>query len=150
MKCLTYERPDGGVSIVRPVYQNIREDETEDGFLERIRAKDVPSDASNARIVDVADLPKDRTFRNAWRADLTVDMPKAREIHRDRLRAMRAPLLQALDVEYQKADERGDPTEKQRIAAKKQGLRDATADPTIEAARTPEELKAAVPEVLRP
>jgi hypothetical protein len=104
------------------------------------------------RMVD-GDVPADRTFRNAWTHDGTlvkVDMPKAREIHREHLRQMRAPLLQALDVEYQKADERGDQTEKQRIAANKQGLRDVTADPTIEAARTPEELKAAVPGVLRP
>ena len=141
MKCIVYERPDGGVSIVRPVYKNIREGETEGVFLERIRAKDVPGDALNARVVDWADVPQDRTFRNAWLVDLTVDMTKAREIHRDRLRAMRVPLLQALDTEYLRADERADLIAKQTIAAKKQALREVTADPAIDSAKSPDELK---------
>ena len=57
--------------------------------------------------------------------------------------------LAALDVEYQHADERGDVAEKARIAAKKQALRDVTADPAIEAAQTPEALKAVWPDILK-
>src|SRR5574341_31604 len=34
------------------------------------------------RRIASTDVPKDRTFRNAWKPDLTHDMPKAREIWR--------------------------------------------------------------------
>jgi hypothetical protein len=102
---------------------------------------------------DIVDENTDRTFRNAWKDDGGSkpghDMAKAREIHRDRLRLLRAPLLDALDTEYLKADESGNQQDKKRIAARKQALRDVTADPAIEAAATPDELKAVLPEALR-
>lgn len=116
--------------------------ETAQEFAERIRDKDVPKDATDIRIVPVADIPADRTFRAAWTADLTVDMDKARDIQRDRLRDERAPMLAALDVEYQRADERGDDEAKAAVAAQKQALRDITKADEIEAAKTPDELKA--------
>ncbi len=94
-------------------------------------------------------LPADRTFRNALKNDLTHDMGKAREIWRDKIRQARARILQALDIEYQRADEVGDTDRKRAIVATKQALRDATDDPRIEAAQTPEELKAVWPEVLQ-
>lgn len=135
MKFYAVSRNDGAVSITTLV----------SGTIEEAIAK-WPSSQRDAvmstREIEFADIPTDRTFRNAWTSDLTVDMPKAREIHRDHLRQMRAPLLATLDAEYLIADERGDLTAKIEIATKKQALRDVTADPTIEAARTPEELKA--------
>jgi len=79
---------------------------------------------------------------------ITVDMTKAREIKRDMIRAERNPLLEKLDVEYMRAQEAGDTTLQQEIAAKKQALRDATVDPVIDAATTPDELKAATPAAL--
>jgi len=80
---------------------------------------------------------------------ITVDMTKAREIKRDMIRAERNPLLEKLDVEYMRAQEAGDTTLQQEIAAKKQALRDATVDPVIDAATTPDELKAATPAALQ-
>jgi hypothetical protein len=100
----------------------------------------------------------DRTFRNAWRVALPpiadrfhiyIDMPQAREIHRENLRAIRAPLLEQADIDYMRADESNDLLEKRRIAQVKQALRDVTDDPRIEAAQTPEELKAVIPDVLK-
>lgn len=125
--------------------------ETEDKFVARIRAKDVPADALDVRIVDGTAIPTDRTFRNAWKAGangVEHDMEKCREIHKDHLRVMRTPKLAALDVEYMRADERADTEEKRRIAALKQTLRDVTSDPAIAAAATPEELKAFMPAIL--
>jgi len=75
-------------------------------------------------------------------------MTKAREIKRDQLRAERKPLLEQLDVEYMRAQEAGDTQKQALIADKKQSLRDATVDPVIDAATTPDELKAATPAVL--
>jgi hypothetical protein len=94
----------------------------------------------------------DRTFRNAWSPNgeaLGVDMTKAREIQRQRMRRARAPLLAALDVEFIRADEAEDEVGKADVIARKAALRDVTADPAIEAARTPEALKAVWPASLK-
>lgn len=80
---------------------------------------------------------------------ISVNMVKAREIHKNKLREMRAPLLSKLDIEYTKALEAGDTARMQEIAAEKQALRDVTKAPEIEAASTPEELKVAIPEILK-
>ena len=48
-------------------------------------------------------------------------------------------------MDYQRADEAGDTGAKADIAKRKQALRDVTADPAIEAARTPDELRAVWP-----
>jgi len=79
---------------------------------------------------------------------ISVDMTKAREIKRDMIRAERKPLLEKLDVEYMRAQEAGDTQKQALIAEKKQSLRDVTADPAIDAATTPDELKAVRPDVL--
>jgi len=79
---------------------------------------------------------------------ITVDMTKAREIKRDQLRAERKPLVEQLDVEFMRAQEAGDTQKQALIANKKQSLRDVTADPAIDDATTPDELKAVRPDVL--
>ena len=76
---------------------------------------------------------------------IVIDMSKARDIWRDKIRAERDARFKDLDVAYQRADETGDAVKKADIAAQKQALRDAPADPAIDAATTPEELKAIWP-----
>tara|TARA_R100000353_G_scaffold170359_1_gene133994 strand:+ start:1060 stop:1320 length:261 start_codon:yes stop_codon:yes gene_type:complete len=69
-----------------------------------------------------------------------VDMAKAREIHKNKIREARAPKLAELDVEFQKALETGASTTD--IVAKKQALRDAPADSGIASANSADALKA--------
>ena len=69
-----------------------------------------------------------------------IDMAKAREIHKNKIRVARKPLLEALDVEFQKAQETGASTTD--IVAKKNALRDAPADSGIAAASDTDALKA--------
>ena len=69
-----------------------------------------------------------------------IDMAKAREIHKKKIRLARKPLLEALDIEFQKALETGASTTD--IVAKKQALRDAPADSGITAASDTNALKA--------
>lgn len=142
-KRIIYQTEDGGIGIIIPA--------PECGLtIEEIAAKDVPAGVS-FKIVDAADIPRDRTFRNAW-ADtgaIVVNMNKARDIKRDQIRAQRAPLLAALDIEFMRASEKGDTGAMAAIAARKQALRDATKDPAIEAAATPDELKAVTPKALQ-
>ena len=71
---------------------------------------------------------------------INVNMTKARDIHRDKVRQARNPLLAAKDVEFQRALETGANTAE--IVAAKQALRDAPTSAAIEAATTPDELKA--------
>ena len=54
--------------------------ETEDEFMARIQAKSVPKDATNISIVDRSKVPTDRTYRNAWKHDLSLDAAKVKEI----------------------------------------------------------------------
>ena len=126
MRRIVYSRQDGGVSIVHPVINTVGE---ADGFTEaeaEKRAWDaLPADAIDPRWVEEGEILADRSFRNAWKADLTVDLPKAREITKDRLRVERAPLLSDLDVQFMRALEAGGDTTA--IAAEKQRLRDVTA-----------------------
>lgn len=87
-------------------------------------------------------FPKDRTYRNAWRwrgNRVEHDMPAAREIHRGLIRERRAKLFDELTVEQERAGR--DATKLDALESRRQRLRDATADPRIEAAKTIEELR---------
>lgn len=56
-KRIIYATDDGGVAIIVPADCGLT--------IEQIAAKDVPAGKAY-KIVDVADIPTDRTFRNAW------------------------------------------------------------------------------------
>ena len=73
---------------------------------------------------------------------ITINLDKAREIHKDKIRVARKPLLETKDIEFMRAVESADTVTQTSVAAEKQALRDATSDPDIAAASTPEELKA--------
>ena len=71
---------------------------------------------------------------------ITTDMAKAREIHKNNIREARKPLLESLDIEFQKALETSADTSA--IVTKKQALRDAPAASGISTASNTTELKA--------
>jgi hypothetical protein len=54
---IIYQTNDGGVAIIVPADCGLT--------IEEIAAKDVPA-GKPYKIVDVADIPSDRTWRNAW------------------------------------------------------------------------------------
>ena len=58
---IIYQNNDGGVSIIIP---------TGELAIEEVAKKDVPAGVAY-KIVDEADIPSDRTFRNAWEANIT-------------------------------------------------------------------------------
>jgi hypothetical protein len=68
---------------------------------------------------------------------ITVNLDKAKDITKDRLRAERKPLLEAQDVAFQRAQESGADTTA--IVAEKQRLRDITN--SVDACTTTDELK---------
>jgi len=57
MKRIIYQDDNGGVAIIVPADCGLT--------IEEIADKDVPAGVAYS-IVDVADIPTDRTFRNAW------------------------------------------------------------------------------------
>jgi hypothetical protein len=88
-------------------------------------------------------VPQDRTFRGAWQFDgdaVEVNMTAAKTIHKDNLRTERAPEMGKLDVEFMRGLEQG--VDVSAIAANKQALRDITKDARLDAATTPDVLKA--------
>ena len=90
-------------------------------------------------------IPSERTFREGWEAPtdtsvISVNMEKAKDIWRDKIRAARIEPLEGLDTQYMRALETGADTA--HIITDKQTLRDAPALASIDAATTPEELKA--------
>lgn len=138
MKLYAITRTDGGVSIM-----------SFDGDDVESEIAKWPDDdrAAVTGVAEIDAIPADPTFRQSWvfnEGAVVVDMPRAREQHRDHLRRMRKPLLEALDLEYMRADEAGDARKKSEVAARKKALRDLTALSAIDSAKTPEMLKAIV------
>ena len=54
---IIYPTENGGVAVIIPADCGLT--------IEQIAAKDVPA-GKPYKIVDVSDIPSDRTFRNAW------------------------------------------------------------------------------------
>ena len=130
MQVIIYTNENENVSVCTP---------TGEISIEAVLAKDCPS---HAIIVDSSELPEEHNdFFNAWELNagkVTVNHTKAQTITKDRLRAERAPLLTALDVQYQRATEDGRDTTI--IISEKQRLRDVTK--LADTATTLDELKA--------
>ena len=158
-----YTRPDGGTSIVAAAPKDElaiaigkRDPETgapvlsDEEYRKHVIERSIPKDATN-----IIELPRDwvapdsdRTFRDAWTLDggsMKVDMPKAREVMKNMMRFARKAHMEKLDGEYMRADELKNEAQKAAIAAKKQALRDVTESPSIAAAASPDELRAAWP-----
>lgn len=90
------------------------------------------------RLINANQIPSTRDYRGAWIDDgngpIKHDMPRAREIHRERVRVEREPRLAALDADSIRAIEDNDAPKKAQVKVAKQKLRDAPSDPRIEAA----------------
>ena len=60
MKRIIYKNLDNSVSIIVPTQEYL-----ETHTIEELALKDVPANTPY-KIVDVSEIPSDRTFRNAW------------------------------------------------------------------------------------
>jgi hypothetical protein len=97
-------------------------------------------------IVEQSALPPNKKWRWAWDVDdngnFFINLERAREKQRQKIRLARVPTLGKLDELYMRADEVGATAEKQRIAEIKQRLRDLPADPRIDSALSTSDLDA--------
>jgi len=130
---IIYQNESGGVAVIVPT-----------GSVE-LALKDVPENTPYS-IVDVADIPSDRTFRNAWVIGdgcVEHDLDQCREIGHDKRRAARteafAPFDEIIANQIPGADALA-------AEAARQGIRDKYADVqlAIDAAADPDEIKAAL------
>lgn len=132
MQVIIFTNDNGGVATTIP---------TGELPIDQVLTKDVPA-GRGARIVNYTDLPVQyNDFYDAWEmtpTEVTVNLAKAKELTKARLRAERAPLLAAQDVAFQRALETGADTSA--IVAEKQRLRDITT--LADSATTLEELRA--------
>ena len=127
---IIFTNDNGGVSVCIP---------TGELDINAVKAKDTPS---HSIIVQDSELPQaDNDFFNAWELAngvVTVNIDKAKEITKARLRTQREPLLAAQDVLFQRALESGADTTA--IVAEKQRLRDVTT--LVDGCTTTTELRA--------
>ena len=70
---IIYETEEGGVAVIIPVAEC-------EHTIEEIAAKDVPS-GKPYKIVEEADVPSDRTFRDAWEVDETTLTDCVGDVH---------------------------------------------------------------------
>jgi len=131
MKVIIYKNANENVLVCYP---------TGELPIENVLKKDCPE---GAFIIDSSELPEEHNeFFNAWKLDnnnkVFVDINKAKEITKDRLRVERKPLLEVQDIAFQRALESNADTSA--IVAEKQRLRDITT--LVDTANTVEELKA--------
>lgn len=75
---------------------------------------------------------------------ITVDLTKAKEIAKNNLRTVRAPVLADLDVQFMRAVETGNTSSQTVIAEQKQELRDITSHSSITSANDVASLKTAM------
>jgi hypothetical protein len=97
------------------------------------------------RLANSGDIGTDPAFRAARKDSGTAivhDMPKSREIHRDRVRDRRKKAFEQLDAEWMRAIGQNRRAEADAIEAQRQLWRDAPANPLIDSAQTVEQLQA--------
>lgn len=139
---IIFKRPDGGVAVVTLTPEAIANGvDLQEHAAELKTRGDIPE--GYEQVATEIELPERDEFRNAWSFTdkIEIDMPKAVEITKDRLRKEREPLLEKADIDYMRATESQSDTKA--IVAEKQRLRDL---PTLaDQARTLDELKALKP-----
>ena len=141
MKVIVQQTKEGKILIT-----SISSETTFERVLESL-----PEDI-NAFVTDSENLPQDATFFNAWELDgeeVVVNLTKAKEIWKNKLRRARKPILEKLDVEYIKALENEDSSKAKEIVSLKKKLRDVTVSRELTGAKSIESIKDYWPEILQ-
>lgn len=137
---IVWKRPDNTVAITYMMVEGVDLDAHAEELLKR---GDIPTD--HIKVAVAASVPPRCEFRNAmvWDGKQIVhDMGRARDIHRERLRQERQPMLDALDREYNKMIGTKNLTAAEAVEVKRQCMRDITKHPAIDAAKTLDDLRA--------
>lgn len=157
MKKIVWKKPDGSILVTTP-NRPMNEGETEGIYLAVIAARAKAkhpglADAEQAGIIPAeAHDSMDREYRGAWTWTtpdpvIDIDMPKARAIHMDRIRAVRDTELRKLDAEELQAKRGQHPQGKTEadIQSLKNTLCDIPQTSDLSGCTTLDDLKAAWP-----
>ena len=133
MNRIIYQTPEGGVAVIIPA-ESVE-----------LALKDVP-EGVHYEIVTTDNIPSDRFFRNAWKANgaaIEVDLPKAKEIGHGIRRQKRteefAPFDEVIAKQIPGKDAAEAEQARQVVRDKYSQMQDA-----IDKAKTPEKIKAAL------
>ena len=156
--------PPYNVRVGRPAYNDpswpadMSDNAKLDAYILQSRMAGVFPEDTDIVITDDSLVPSDHdcdnlcVFFDAWvlneERSAVVDMTRARDIQMDKIRVSRDRALEALDIDWMKAQETQDQTEISRVKDAKQRLRDLPQTFSLDSYLTPETLKRAWPEGL--
>lgn len=103
--------------------------------------------SSESKIYESFQLPE-AEFIDAWTIDATIDLERAKDVWRRKMRPVRNERLKQLDLQWMQAMELGDTVAAAAVVAKKQELRDITKRDELKYAKSLAEVKAFWPAVL--
>lgn len=156
MKKIIY-KTENGIAIIHPTKQFYEEtlllisindskkkitrtvEEKADDIYTYIAQKDVP-EGCEYKIVNESEIPTDRTFRGAWDYGLKEDIPKSKEIWKNKLRSDREPLFTVNDIVLRDASIDNDTEKLNAGKIERDRLRDITK--LVDNANTIDEIKA--------
>jgi hypothetical protein len=143
MQYIIHKQEDGRIGILFPSDEYMK-----NHSIEELATKDL-NNTSNYIVKDSID-DIDLEYSDAYTLSdnvLSIDFDKFKEIHKNKWREARKPLLSSLDIEFMKAVELADSEKQAEIASKKQALRDVTKTEIV--GNTPEEIKSVWPDILK-
>lgn len=138
MKCVIFTRADGGVSIVTPnPYIDIQQ------HIDELIANGAIEPIDTPQIVNISDMPNDRTLRDAWTIagnNCVIDVEKGKAIAHAKRREKRSAEFAPLDTEATI------PAKANEAETKRQAVRDkyAAIQAMIDSCSTPEQLHAVI------
>ena len=143
MQYIIYKQSDGRIGILVPSDEYMKSHS-----IDELVKKDLNNTSDYIVKDSIDDI--DLEYSDAYRLSnsiVSIDFNKFKEIHKDKWREARKPLLASLDIEFMKAVESADTDKQAEIATQKQALRDVTN--TEINGNTPEEIKSVWPQALK-
>lgn len=150
-KCLIYEDENGYCKIIVPGGSFKQQWESEENAIARLHQVSIPS-VVEFIVCDRERIPKDTTFRDAWRKGTTqepikVDFQKALVIHRERIQQACEKKIEKLNAELEISIENDNLPEQVSINRTKKILRQLH-ELNLTHCKTVEDIKFSVPKEL--
>jgi hypothetical protein len=142
MQYIIYKQSDERIGILIPSDEYMKSHS-----IDELVKKDLNNTSDYIVKDSIDDI--DLEYSDAYRLSnniVSINFNKFKEIHKDKWREARKPLLASLDIEFMKAVETANTEKQAEIASKKQALRDVTQTEIV--GNTPEDIKAVWPSVL--
>lgn len=95
MRKIVFTNDKGQVCVVHPILNSREVPGFTEADAEERAFSAIPKSGTGARYVDESEIPTDRTFRNALKADLSFDLDKAKTIVKDNAKKDKSGLSEA-------------------------------------------------------